>query len=228
MKKYWFVPFLLVWAMGCGKQHPVKVFVAPAMSSGSVEKIAVFPFATSLHHSDDPDEIAPRTLDVLFRQELNTRHDYKFVAPSSVNYALQGEGLEAEAKEFIDGWRNFQKADTKFLSDLAGALQVDAVLIGVVDLWQKDEVDPRENATPTTYVGATVSVLNVKDGSVLFQASDEDFLEGAHNETTDRTIIRSGTGSIRSDTGARSYQAPEYKEVALKVVRALVSSLPPR
>ncbi len=228
MKKYVSLVLIPMLVVGCGKKHPVKLYVDPSIKEGSIEKIAVFPFASSLHRTDDPDEVAPRTMDRLFRAELDTRRDYKFMSPASVNYALQGEGLAGDAERFVDEWRKFQRADTGFLTRLAQALQVDAVLIGVVDLWQRDEVDYRENAAPTTYVGATVTILSTSDGSILFQASDEDYLEGARTETTDRTVSRTAAGSVRRDPGAKVYKAPEPKEVAIRVVKALVSSLPVR
>ena len=198
------------------------------MKTGSVEKIAVFPFASSLHRSDDPEDIASRTMDLLFRKELDTRSDYKFMSPTSLSYALQGEGLAGEADRFLDRWKNHQQVDAAFLARLAQALLVDAVLIGVVDVWQQDEVDYRESGTPTTNVGATVTILSVLVGAILFQATDEDYLEGARTETSDRTVSTTAAGSVRRDPGARVYKAPEPKEVAIRVVRALVSSLPVR
>src|SRR5262245_21089180 len=39
-----------------------------------------------------------------------------------------------------------------------------------------------ENATPATYVGATITVVSAKDGSMLFRCSDEDYIEGARSE----------------------------------------------
>jgi hypothetical protein len=228
MKKY--LPLILVIGLiaGCQRKHPVKVQVDPAMREGSVERIAVFPFATAVHHTDDPDREAPRLMDVLFRQQLDTRSDYKFVSPSSVEYALRGDGLTDHAKRFVDDWRQHRRVDTVFLTQLNSSLQVDAVLIGVVDLWQKDEIDYRETSAPATYVGATVSILRVSDGRVLFEAIDEDFLEGAHSEAADRGARRSGSGAVQADRAANVYQAPEYKEVALKVARALALSIPVR
>jgi hypothetical protein len=214
--------------VACGKQHPLKVVVDPEFEAGNVEKIAVFPFASAVHSTDDPDRIAPRTLDEMFRTELGERNDYKWVAPNSVVYALQSEDLEDRGDKFIDDWRNHQKVDAEFLSIMAQILQVDAVLIGVVDLWQRDEVDILESATPTTYVGATVTILSANDGRVLFQASDEDFLEGARSEASDRNPVRSGSGQIYSDPRAGSYKAPDPRGVAVKVVKALVQSIPLR
>jgi hypothetical protein len=222
------VSTLLALLTGCQRKHPERVFIDPSMKEGTVEKIAVLPFASSLHHSVDPDGVAPRMMDGLFRKRLDERTDYMFSAPTSVQYAIEREGMEEQAKQFVDDWREHQVADQEFLSWLRNMLRVDAVLVGVVDLWQKDEVDVQENAAPATYVGATISIIGVDDGKVLFQASDEDYLEGARSETTDRVAIRSGSGKIYSDPGANVYRAPDYEFVAIKVVNALVRSIPVR
>jgi hypothetical protein len=219
---------LLALLTGCQKKHPVKVFADPSIKTGTVEKIAVLPFTSALHHSEDPDGVAPKIMDGLFRDRLDARTDYMFSAPTSVQYAIDREGMGEEANQFVDGWRQRRVADPEFLSWLSNMLRVDAVLVGVVDLWQKDEVDVQENATPTTYVGATISIIDISDGKILFQASDEDHLEGTRTETTDRVPIRSGSGKIYRDPGANIYRAPDYEFVAIKVVNALVSSIPVR
>lgn len=220
---------LVGFAMGCGKTHPVKVFVDPSMKDGTVEKVAVLPFTSSLHRSDDPDDIASKTMDELFLGQLESRKDYKFSSPQSVSYVIDKAGLGEAAAKFADDWRKHQQVDTVFLSKLSKELQVDGVLIGVVDVWQKDEVDYREaSGTPTTYVGATVTLLGVNSGAILFQASDEDFLESATSEASDRGVKTSTLGAVRSDSGGRIYKAPRHQDVAIKVVRALVASLPKR
>lgn len=228
MKRYMVVLLAMGLVFGCQKKHPVKVQIDPAMEQGRVEKIAIFPFASALHHTDDPDGNAPRMMDQLFRQQLDERDDYNFISPSSVGYAIRGEGLTDQAKRFVDDWRNHRQVDQGFLTKLNGTLQADAVLIGVVDLWQKDEIDYRETASASTYVGATITILRLDDGLVLFEASDEDFIEGAHSEAADRGARRSGSGAVQADRSANVYSAPEYKEVALKVARALALSIPVR
>ena len=214
---------------GCGKKtHPVKVVVDPSFQAGAVEKIAVFPFASALSPSADPNNLAPRTFDQFFRDELDKRSDYKWVSPSSVEYALESEGLKETAKTFVDDWRKNHQADAEFLAKMGKALQVDAVLIGVVELWQQDEVDARENAAAASYVGATVTIFSTKDGSVLFEATDEDMLEGIRGEDRDRNIVRSGSGQIYSDPSGALFKAPPLDEVALKVAQALAGSIPAR
>lgn len=222
-----------LWAMGlasgCGKKtHPVKVYVDDSFAAGELEKIAVFPFSSAVSPVSDPDRRSSRTFDQLFRAELDKRSDYKWVAPGSVQYVLDRGGVEGGAQSFVDDWRQKRVVNKELLDEIGKALKVDAVLVGVVELWQQDEVDPRENAVPATYVGATVTIFDVKDGKVLFEASDEDMLEGMRSEDRDKQIIRSGSGQIYSDPTGSMYKAPPFEEVAVKVAQALAQSIPKR
>jgi hypothetical protein len=228
MRKY--IPLILVVALfvGCQKKHPVKVNIDPAMSQGAIEQIAVFPFTSSLHSADDPDGVAPRMMDHLFRQALEERNDYKFLSPASVEYALTGAGLNEQAERFVDAWRKDKQIDQQFLKRFRAVTKADALLIGVVDLWQKDEVDYREASTPATYVGATITIIDIDDGKVFFEAIDEDFLEGALTDPSDRGARTSGSGAVQVDRAANVYSAPEFEEVAVKVANALAASIPRR
>jgi len=104
---------------GCGqKTHPVKVVVDPSFQTGAVEKIAVFPFASALTPAADPNNLAPRTFDQFFRTELDKRNDYQWVAPTSVEYAIESEGLREDAEKFIDSWRKSHQVDAEFLAKM--------------------------------------------------------------------------------------------------------------
>ncbi|MCI0452458.1 MAG: hypothetical protein L0Z51_08735 [Candidatus Latescibacteria bacterium] len=232
MKRLCIAVIMLATLASCrSRQHPVEVYVGPAMESEAqprVEKIAVLATATSLNDSEDPDKLAPRTMERLLIQELDQRRDYKFIAPSLVNHVIEQKQWEDRYQKFLRSYAVTDKIDTVFLGELSTELGADAVLIQVVDLWQKDEVDISENATPATYVGATVTIVGAKDGAILFRASDEDYLEGARSETADRSLVTSGSGAVYSDLGEKVHRAPPFDDVALKVARALASSLPVR
>lgn len=220
-------------APGCKPQHPVTVDVTPAFNEEGegggkvIEKIAVLNVASALNHADDPDGLAPKTMTKYLVPALQGRGDYKFVAPGTVDYAV-GKTSSAEAyAKFLRSFAMTDKVDMQFLAPLAGELQCDAFLIPVVDLWQKDEVDITETSTPATYVGAAITVVSAKDGSVLFRCSDEDYIEGASAVADDRGVISTG-GTVRSDPGAKIFRAPPFDDVASKVAAALASGLPAR
>jgi hypothetical protein len=167
-------------------------------------------------------------MDQYFSAALDARDDYTFVSAGTVRFAIDGNDvLEPKYHEFLDRYPRTGEIDGDFLSELARTVNADAFLIPVVDLWQKDEVDYQEDATPATYVGATVTVVDRTGQDILFRAVDEDYLEGARSETSDRGVITS-MGRVRSDAGSKTHRAPPYDEVAIKVVNALVGSLPLR
>lgn len=236
MKRFFLLLALPLALVACQKGHPISVKVSPDFQSTEgesgtfiYEKIAVFPFLTALYPSDDPDQVAPATMEKYFVEELNKRTDYHFVSPNTVRYAVDQNGWGAEYDAFVKAYPRSDKPDKAFLTKLAKTMQVDAFLIPVVDTWQKDEVDVHENATAATYVGATITVLDAvkKPGKVLFRAVDEDYEEGARSETSSRQLI-STAGRVRSDPGAKAYAAPGFEDVAPRVVNSLVQSLPLR
>jgi len=224
---------VLVVLGSCKKQHPVNVYVDPRFDSKvpaeqQVNKIAVLRFASSLNHQDDPDGVAPKTLERYLDEALGMRKDYKFIAPNTVDYAVeQNQWVDAYAK-CLTSYANTDKPEMKFLGGLARELQCDAFLIPVVDLWQKDEVDITENSTPATYVGATITVVDAKDGTMIFRATDEDYIEGARSETADRSLVTGASGAVHADLGEKVHRAPPFDEVAIKVAQSLASSLPLR
>ncbi|HEX5132996.1 MAG TPA: hypothetical protein VFX92_10975 [Candidatus Krumholzibacteria bacterium] len=224
---------LLVGALiSCQKQHPVEVYVNPRFTdvnaAESMSKIAVFNVASSLHSTEDPDNVAPVTMEKFLVPALDGRADYKFIAPNTVEYAVSQNGWEERYTKCARAFAVSGKPDLAFLSDLATQLQCDAFLIPVIDLWQKDEADITENSTPATYVGATITIISARDGSVLFRAVDEDYEEGARTETGDRQLVTSGSGAVYADLGAKVHRAPPFEDVAPKVALSLATSLPPR
>lgn len=233
MKRSIVAALLLAVALpACRQNHPIKVEIDPRFTdpanAENVAKIAVFNVATSLHSTDDPDNEAPMTVEKFLVPALDARGDYKFIAPGTVEYAVEQNGWTERYQKFCRSYAVSGKPELDFLQDLSGQLQCDAFLIPVVDLWQKDEADITENTTPATYVGATISILSAKDGAVLFKAVDEDYEEGARTETTDRQLVTSASGAVYADLGAKVHRAPPFEDVCAKVAKALASSLPPR
>jgi hypothetical protein len=219
---------------GCKSQHPVNVFVNPGFDDTGdtgarvVEKIAVMECTSSLNRADDPDNRAPRTMARYLVPALQSRSDYKFIASTTVSYAVEKTSSPDAYARFLRAYAMTDKPDMAFLAPLAAELNCDAFLIPVVDLWQKDEVDITENATPATYVGATITVVSAKDGSILFRCTDEDYIEGAATSTDDRSLVTSSSGAVHADLGAKVHRAPPFEDVAAKVASALVSGLPSR
>jgi hypothetical protein len=234
MRRQLAVLFLGTMLVACQRQHPVNVFVDPKFDDTGadgkkvVEKIAVLNCASSLQRADDPDNLAPQTMAKYLVTALQGRSDYKFIAPGTVDYSIAKTSTPEAYRKMLHVYAMSDKPDMAYLKPLAAELQCDAFLIPVVDLWQKDEVDIKENSTPATYVGATITVISADDGSVLFRCTDEDYLEGASNETSDRSLVTSGSGAVYADLGAKTHRAPPFEDVAAKVAASLASGLPSR
>jgi hypothetical protein len=216
---------LLLFAYACQKQHPMKVDIDPAMDV--TEKIAVFPFLSALHESEDPDGLAVTTMEKHFTPALDGRNDYDFISPGTVMYAIDGQEWQEAYQNFIESYPRGGGIDEQFFTGLANLLKADGFLIPVVDIWQKDEADYQENGSSSTYAGATITIVDPTGQKVLFRATDENYIEGARSETGDRGIV-STAGRVRSDSGSKTYRAPPFEEVAILVINALVESLPAR
>jgi hypothetical protein len=225
---------LIVAMVACKPQHPVNVYVHDnfkendAAGGKVVEKIAVLDCTSSLNQADDPDNTASKTMSKYLVPALQTRSDYKFIAPTTVSYAIDKTGSAAGYAKFLRSYAMTDKPDMTFLAPIAAELQCDAFLIPVVDLWQKDEVDRTENATPATYVGATITVVSAKDGTMLFRCTDEDYIEGASSSPDDRTLVTGASGAVYADLGKKVHRAPPFEDVASKVAAALAAGLPSR
>jgi hypothetical protein len=233
MKRALALLLLIVTAVAaCNRQHPIEVYVDPVFvdtkSGQTMTRIAVFNVASSLHSTDDPDNVAPPTMEKYLVPALDERADYHFIAPNTVEYAVGQNGWDERYRKFARNFAVSDKTDVEFLQQLALQLQCEAFLVPVIDLWQKDEADFTENTTPATYVGATITILSAKDGSVLFRAVDEDYQEGARTETGDRQLVSGASGAVYADLGAKVHRAPPFDGVAAKVAKSLASSLPPR
>jgi hypothetical protein len=223
----WIVFGLALALLGaCQKRHPVKVSVIPQWADRRPKSVAILPFASRLNQADDPDREAPKLAERLFLELLDKRQDYRFLSPSTVRFAIERDGLQADLENFQRQWEDGKPADPTFLRKLGRVLQCDAVLIGTVDSWQKDEADYQENTTPVTYVGMSLTMLDIETGETLYEAVDENYLEAPRTETDSRKIIQK-LGIVHRDSGADVYKAPDFEDVARIVVEALVSSLPP-
>jgi hypothetical protein len=174
MKKLTILLIVVVAVFGCQKRHPINVQIDPLMETEPPETIAVFPFISSLHDSEDPDGMALTMMGPILTDELNARKDYKFLSPNTVSYAVDIEEMTTPYENFLRQYPKGGEVDYSFLQPLASALKCEAFMVAVVDLWQKDEADAQETTTPATYVGATITILALEDGKILFRATDEE------------------------------------------------------
>ncbi|MDD4858400.1 MAG: hypothetical protein PHD74_09890 [Candidatus Krumholzibacteria bacterium] len=221
---------LLVCA-GCKPAHPSKVFEDPAFEPNKVGSVLITPVISSIIEGEDSQRQSERIPNRILMELLGERGDYRFVSPDQFQGAVARGRLGDRYAAFKDGFTRKHVIDGEFLSELKVELNVDALLIPHVYLWHKDEADYREGATSSvTQVGATLTLVDMGSGAVLWEASDENFREAVRSE--DRSVVAAGGVDRRvsgvTGTGKDMYAAPPFDDVTLVVFQSLVGALPAR
>jgi hypothetical protein len=232
MKRFISIPilFCFLW-IGCKAAHPAKVFQDPSFNPNAVGGILVAPFISSITQGEDPQRQSERIMNRSLADLLTERTDYKFISPEQFQGAVARGDLGTQYAAFKELWATKHKVDTVFVKELRVALPASVLLVPDVYLWHKDEADYREAATNSvTQVGASLTLIDMKTGKVLWDASDENYREAVRSEN--RNVVTSGgidrrVGGV-TDTGKDMYAAPPYEEVAMVVLQSLVAALPPR
>jgi len=222
---------LLVCSSGCKPAHPSKVFVDPSFEPNRVSGIMLAPVVSSIIEGEDPQRQSERITNKILADLLTERGDYKFISPVQFQGAVARGGLGEKYAAFKELWVTKHEIDKEFLQELKVELNVETLLIPHVFLWHKDEADYREQATNSvTQVGASLTLVDMGSGKILWEASDENYREAVRSE--DRSVVTSGgidrrVGGV-TGTGKDMYAAPPYEEVAATVFQSLVEALPPR
>lgn len=216
---------------GCKAAHPSKVTADPSFEPNRINAILIAPFISSVPRGEDTERQSERIMNKTLADLLAARSDYRFLSPDQFNTALSRAGLGERWTAFKEGWISKRAVDEEFLAQLRTALAVDVMMLPHVYLWHKDEADYREAATSSvTQIGATLALLEMSTGKILWEASDENYREAVRSES--RGVISGGGIDRRvagvSGTGRDAYAAPPYEEVAQVVLEALVNALPQR
>ncbi len=216
---------------GCKPAHPSKVVSDPSFDPNRINAVLVAPFVSSILEGIDPNRQSERIMNKTLADFLSARDDYRFLSADQFQSAVFRAGLEARWTAFKNEWIKNHTVDAEFLRQLKVALTVDVLLLPHVYLWNKDEADYRETATNSaTQVGATLALLDMSTGQILWEASDENFRESVRSESRD--VVSSGGIDRRvsgvSGTGRDVYAAPPFETVAQIVLQVLVDVLPPR
>lgn len=221
----------LVAFSGCKPAHPSKIVQDPSFEPARVSAILVAPFVSSIPEGEDPQRQSERIMNKTLADYLSQRDDYRFVSSDQFQAALFRANLGNRWATFKEQWITKHAVDREFLQQLKTALNVDVLLLPHVYLWAKDEADYREEATASaTQVGASIALLDMGSGTILWEADDQNYREAVRSE--DREVV-SGGGidrrvEGRSGTGRDAYAAPPFEEVAQIVLEVLVGSLPQR
>jgi len=162
---------------------------------------------------------------------LTERTDYRFISADQFQGAVARGALGEEYTAFKDAFTRKHVINKDFLQKLKIQLNVETLLIPQVYLWHKDEADYREAAaTSVTQVGATLTLVEMASGTILWESSDENYKEAVRSENRD--VVSEGASDRRisgvTETGKDMYAAPPFGDVATLVLQSLVGALPPR
>lgn len=226
-----FSAVMLVLLAGCKPPHPSTIKSDPAFDPNAVSGILIAPFISSIVESEDPQRQAERIMNRILAELLSERTDYKFISPEQFQGAVMRGKLGERYAAFKELWATKHEVDREFLRELKLTLNVEVVLVPQVYLWHKDEADYRESATVSaTQVGATLTLVDMDSGKILWEGSDENTKEAVRSE--DRSVVTSGGVDRRvggvTGTGRDQYGAPPFDEVAMLVLQSIVGALPPR
>jgi len=232
MKRLIILPALLclLWT-GCKPAHPAKVAMDPSFEPNKVNAVLITPVVSSIGQGQDPKRQSESIVNASLMELLGQRTDYKFVSPEQFKMAIARGDLASDWAAFKESWTTRHQMNKEFFQKLHLELTTDAVLVPLVYLWNKDEADYRESATSSaTQVGVTLTLVDPTTGTILWEASDENYKEAVRSE--DRTTIQSAGIDRRiagkTELGRDMYAAPPYEDVVSLVLKSLVDALPKR
>lgn len=223
---------MLLLTVGCNPKHPNKVVIDPEFNPNEVGTILVSPTFSTVTEGEDPNRESEKIVNRILWDLLATRGDHEFLSPVQFTYIVQRSGAAGDLDAFKAEWNKQHKADKEFLRKLKEQINADLLLITHVYLWYKDEADYRvEVASSTTQVGATLSLVDMNTGNVVWEAMDENYKESVRSEGG---RVRSTTGGLDrrvegvTATGRDMYAAPPFEDVATLVLEILVDAIPRR
>jgi len=217
---------------GCKPQHPSKVTADPEFDANRLGSVLIAPVVSSVSEGEDPQRESERVMNRMLLELISERTDHKFLSPEHFKLAVRKEGLEEAYERFKHDWITKHEADPAFLLRIKGELDISAILIPHVYLWNKDEADYREEGTASsTSVGATLTLVDFESGKIVWEAMDENYKEAVRTEGN--RVQVDGGGFVRrvsgvTSTGRDMYSAPPFDDVALLVLRVLIDAIPQR
>ncbi|MDZ7859600.1 MAG: hypothetical protein U5O15_02845 [Candidatus Krumholzibacteriota bacterium] len=235
MKKIFLVVFLVIvmFFSGCGSNHPSNIIVDPEFNPNDVSRILVTPVISLISDNADRNRLSERMTQKMLWKRLSRISDYKFFSPQRFSFALRKVKKPVQFDEIKKGWVESKTIDAELLKLINDYVDADLFLIPEVYLWNKDEADYRESsAASLTEVGVSIYLVNPDSGKILWEATDQNFMEAMRTEG-ERVMVRGKGGFDRrikgiSPTGSNVYEAPPFEDVLVKVLGALIEVFPSR
>ncbi|MBD3179042.1 MAG: hypothetical protein GF417_05285 [Candidatus Latescibacteria bacterium] len=225
------VAAFLIIVQSCGVKHPSSIKVDPEFEPNDVRRVLVAPVISSVPKGSDPRRQSEILTRRILWENLTARDDYIFISPQQFMITLNREAGPDAFGRFKNAWLEGKGADVELVRLLKKNLEIDTILLPEVYLWFKDEADYREaGAASTTQVGMRIHFVDPLSAKVLWEATDENFMEGVRTEG-DRVEVTGAGGYDRrisgvTATGRDMYSAPPFESVLVTVVEALVGAIP--
>jgi branched-subunit amino acid transport protein AzlD len=218
---------------GCRSNHPSSIIIDPEFNPNNITRILVTPVVSSISDGDDRHRMSEQTTQRVLWEHLSRMSDYVLISPQSFSFALVKANKTNEVKKFKNDWIEGKGADPELLKSLDKYLDIDVILIPEIYLWHKDEADYREyGASSVTQVGMRISLVSPLSGKILWEATDQNYLESLRTEGK-RVLVQGAGGYDKriegiSETGRDIYSAPPFENVLVKVVGAIMTAFPSR
>jgi len=215
---------LLVVLAGCkgaaGQASGARVAteLAPNIQDYHVESVAVLGFVNTAGDKE-ADQMA-----TLLVQSLYQTDKYHFVTAEQFAQDAQRVGVGAEHDRMVSTWRARRTVDEPVVKTVLAATGYDAVLGMEITKWTEVKLQPDQEGTSDTTVGARVALYG-NDGTLLWSASH---LKVEHSPPYLPSYNTRSTTSGEAVTTAQGAvpNPPDIKKVALEASQELAQTMP--
>ena len=246
MKKFVYVGLCLVLLSLISCATVDYSFVNPDARVAGAKKVAVFPFITAVDdyaafRVSGAREKAASLVTEAFIAQLARKSNYEIISPGEVDAKLSFDEKKMDwiDKSFLGDVLERAALTPERLNELGSQVNADAILVGKITSFGRFQ----QNNHLWTGVGLTIKMVDVKSGQVLWEARDT--IKQVSTTTHGYTKLEAnmakypivaggvdkepkyitGQGYLYGLPGDFPYHV-DYKKVAQKVCRNIISTLP--
>jgi hypothetical protein len=196
----------------------VKTTVAPNLGDYALRKVAVLGFANTTG-VEAADQLAVYVVQALVETERS------YFAPAD-RFALEAKqaGVQAEHARMLSTWAKKRTVDEEVLGKVLAATGYDGLLGIEVSEWKQNKLEPTQEGTSDTIVGALVR-LYAADGTLLWSATERR-TERSQPYLPSFNLRPTASGETRTTSAGAVPSPPPYEKVAVGLARGLAATLP--
>ena len=165
------VALILFIIVSCAVQKAtINTYVDPNYQSGRINKIAVFPIRNTRLAPSESQQIN-RKISMALKQR---NAQIEIMSSAEAIRLLNDYDLADDWAVFLDNYVTSGVPDSKILGEIGNALNVDAILQGeIVNIFQEDGQVGYGGNRGTTRVTVRFTMLDVKDGKLIWESSSD-------------------------------------------------------